>query len=348
LNRAQLNNINFNGKEAEKKQEKRRDIYAEMPIRALGYTNEIGEALRPVIGNWAWASWVPAIAYIGSDIADKYQQDEYGNQIPSGERATKQLSNQLLASVLMPTAAVKLGQTTVDMASGVVNKGISFSNKEKISNFVLDSMNTGEHKAFLDASGNVNKTAYAESLYPKMSERIKHKETHNMLLKPFYAVKEWLSDPFLVKPNKENINKRISNVVDRLVNTRQNLLDDIKPEKMSNKMFKKFGKDSEFAMQEATKLGNKLGKTAEETAAMAKSAKQGVAFNYISKMEKSANFKNKILLSAGGFVALSLLAKPIDHFVENVVIKKAVEPTIALVKGKKSTPTKQQDSNYNA
>ena len=62
-------------------------------------------------------------------------------------------------------------------------------------------------------------------------------------------------------------------------------------------------------------------------------------------MEKSHVFKNKILLSAGGFVALSLLAKPIDHFVENVVIKKAVEPAIAMVKGKgndKTPPTENK------
>ena len=83
MNRAQLEKINFSGEKLLSeplKQERRKDIYMEMPIRALGYTNEVGEALRPVIGKWAWASWVPAIAYIGSDVADKYQQDEFGNQ----------------------------------------------------------------------------------------------------------------------------------------------------------------------------------------------------------------------------------------------------------------------------
>ena len=98
LNRTQLNNLKSGRenlvKEPEKKQEKRRDIYMEMPVRALGYTNEVGEALRPVIGSWAWASWVPAIGYITADVVDKYKQDEYGKQEPSAERATKQLSTQ--------------------------------------------------------------------------------------------------------------------------------------------------------------------------------------------------------------------------------------------------------------
>ncbi len=342
LDRKQLKNINFGAestKEApkpEEKKEKRRDIYMEMPVRALGYTNEVGEALRPVIGKWAWASWVPAIAYIGSDVADKYSQDEYGNQVPSGERAAKQLSNQLLASVILPTVAVKAGQTAVDMASGVSKPGLAFSNREKISQFVMNSMNSGEHKGFLDAAGKVDKAAYTESLVPKMAENIKHKQTHNMLLKPLVAIKEWFADPYLKKPKKADVDGYMGKVVERLVDNRQNLLDGIKPEKMSEKMFNKFQQNSARAAKAAREEAAKLGKTAEEAAKMAKSARQGVAFDYIQKMEKSHLFKNKILLSAGGFVALSLLAKPIDHFVENVVIKKAVEPTIAFVKGKTS------------
>lgn len=347
LNRNQLKSINFNGetveKEPEVKKEKRRDIYMEMPVRALGYTNEVGEALRPVIGKWAWASWVPAIAYIGSDVADKYSQDEYGNQVPSGERATKQLSNQLLASVILPTVAVKAGQTAVDMASGVTKPGISFNNREKISEFVLHSMNTGEHKGFLDAAGKVDKAAYTESLIPKMAENLKHKRTHNMLMKPLVAIKEWFADPYLVKPKKANIDGYMGKVVERLVDNRQNLLDGIKPEKMSDKMFGKFKLNSAYAAKTAREEASRLGKTAEEAAKMVQSAKQGVAFEYIQKMEKSHLFKNKILLSAGGFVALSLLAKPIDHFVENVVIKKVIEPVIGLAKGQSNN--KSENTN---
>ena len=34
----------------------------------------------------------------------------------------------------------------------------------------------------------------------------------------------------------------------------------------------------------------------------------------------------KILKTIGGFIALGLAIKPIDHFVESVVIKKFVQP----------------------
>lgn len=337
LNRTQLKNINFDGENINKeelKKEKRRDIYMEMPIRAFGYTNEIGEALRPVIGPWAWASWVPAIAYIGSDVADKYAQDEYGNQIPSTERATKQLSTQLLASVLLPTAAVKIGQNTVGMLSSLSKSKLSFNNKEKISDFVLNAMDRGEHKNFLDNAGKVNKQSFADSLTPKMAEKLKHKEAKRMVLRPLNAIKNWLAEPYLKNPTKADVNSGISRTVDRLVDNRQNLLDGIKPEKMSNSMFKKFQSEAMKASHAARKLAMEAGQnTAQVTEAM-QSAKQSIAFDYIKKLEKSHNFKNKALLSAGGFIALALLAKPIDRFVENVVMKKAVEPTIAYVKNK--------------
>lgn len=347
LNRAQLKSINFDGEnlnKEEKPKEKRRDIYMEMPIRAFGYTNEIGEALRPVIGPWAWATWVPAIAYIGSDVADKYAQDEYGNQVPSGERAAKQLSTQVLASVLLPTVAVKTGQNTVGMLSSLAKSGLSFNSRERISEFVLNAMDRGEHKNFLDDAGKVSKKAFAESLTPKMAEKLKHKETKKMILKPLYAIKNWLAEPYLKNPKKADVNSGITRTVDRLVENRQNLLDGIKPEKMSEKMFKKFTSDSARASHAARKIAMSAGQNADEVAAAMKSAKQSVAFDYIKKLEKSHNFKNKALLSAGGFIALALLAKPIDRFVENVVMKKAVEPTIEYVRNK----TNRDNSNPKA
>ena len=47
-----------------------------MPIRALGYTNELGEAIRPISPMLANLSWLPAIGYISADIADKYNKNE--------------------------------------------------------------------------------------------------------------------------------------------------------------------------------------------------------------------------------------------------------------------------------
>ena len=50
------------------------------------------------------------------------------------------------------------------------------------------------------------------------------------------------------------------------------------------------------------------------------------AKSILKEFHNSQIFKNKLIKTAGGFIALALLAKPIDDFVENIVIKKTVEP----------------------
>ncbi|KAJ8984136.1 hypothetical protein NQ317_017786 [Molorchus minor] len=48
------------------------DIYRQTPIRYLGYTNEIGEAFRSIIGNkWVNFSYAVATAYVLADTVDK-------------------------------------------------------------------------------------------------------------------------------------------------------------------------------------------------------------------------------------------------------------------------------------
>ena len=42
-------------------------------------------------------------------------------------------------------------------------------------------------------------------------------------------------------------------------------------------------------------------------------------------------FKNKLLKTVGGFIALGLLVKPIDKFVEHFVIDKFVEPRLTML-----------------
>ncbi|MCM1265897.1 MAG: hypothetical protein NC200_06830 [Candidatus Gastranaerophilales bacterium] len=328
LQRDQLKNIAFKSEKTEEqkpveenkesKKEKRKDIYLDSPIRALGYTNELGEAIRPISPLLANLSWLPAIAYIGADVADKYKQDEYGNEDPSGKRASKQLATQLLASVLLPTAAVKTGQSIVDNSAAYGKKGLSLTHRENISDMVIDSINTGEHKAFLTPDGKIDKALYKESLSGKIDEVIKHKKTHKKIIEPFVNVIETLKKPFIKTPKTESIKGYADAVIDRLIDTRQQLLDGIKPERMSKKAFDKF-------------------------MALAKDApieeKQSMAFDAIKKMEKSKMFNNRVLKSIGGLVALSIMAKPIDKFVEHVIIGKMVGPAIDKV------GNKPQDTN---
>ena len=58
--------------------------------------------------------------------------------------------------------------------------------------------------------------------------------------------------------------------------------------------------------------------------------------------------KNKMVKTLGGFIALALLAKPIDNFVEHIVIKKTVEPGLDLLSNTfKSLSGKQNKTKEN-
>ena len=74
-----------------------RDPLIKWPLRGTAFTNEIGEALRPLIGNYATLSWAPALLYFGADVYDKYKNDqtEYS---PDSRRCLKQACFQFLFS----------------------------------------------------------------------------------------------------------------------------------------------------------------------------------------------------------------------------------------------------------
>ena len=69
--------------------------------------------------------------------------------------------------------------------------------------------------------------------------------------------------------------------------------------------------------------------------------KQSLAFDAIRKMEKSKMFNNRIIKSIGGLAALSIMAKPIDKFVEHVVIGKFVGPAIDSINAKPKENTNE-------
>ena len=48
----------------DKKTGEYKDPLMKWPLRGAAFTNEVGEAMRPLIGNYATLSWVPALMYI--------------------------------------------------------------------------------------------------------------------------------------------------------------------------------------------------------------------------------------------------------------------------------------------
>ena len=124
-----------------------KDPLMNWPLRGAAFTNEVGEALRPIIGNAANMTWVPALMYIGADVYDKYKNDqtEYS---PDSKRCLKQAIFQGLASVFLPVVAVKLGQNAFSQFGKFTEDKISLNAKEHVSKVAEQFIANGKMRAY--------------------------------------------------------------------------------------------------------------------------------------------------------------------------------------------------------
>ena len=115
----------------ERKFEPKEDIYSKSPVRLLGFTNEVGAALSPLIGPVGeLVSYAPALSYIFMDVKDKYRRGEDGTYCESStKKAFEQLAFQTCASVVLPTAAVKTAQS---VANKIIDSKFMFPVKDSL------------------------------------------------------------------------------------------------------------------------------------------------------------------------------------------------------------------------
>ncbi len=124
-----------------------KDPLMRWPIRGLAFSNEVGESLRPIIGNYATLTWIPVLMYIGADIYDKYKNDqtEYS---PDSKRCLKQAIFQGLASMLLPIIAVHTGQDIFSQFGRLSENKISFNDELFISKNAQQFIANGKMRAF--------------------------------------------------------------------------------------------------------------------------------------------------------------------------------------------------------
>ncbi len=91
------------------------DIYIESHLRKLGYMDEVGESLRPILetSNNGFVrqipnlSYIPAATYMALDVADKYKKGEDGTgHKPSLKMAAREALYQGIVSFALPMAIV--------------------------------------------------------------------------------------------------------------------------------------------------------------------------------------------------------------------------------------------------
>ena len=291
-----------------KEKQAKEDIYMKWPLRGLAYSNELGEIVRPMSGLVANLLWIPAIGYIAADVGDKYKHNRYGEVEPSKKRAGKQLSFQMLASVILSTAAVKAGQKITNIISSKGKTKLSINDREKYTRMITQSMNKGSHEKFInEATGFVDREKYTQHIMENIAEMDKHKKTRNKMFSPIAGIIDFIKKPFESKPKTENIQKYVSSTISDIMYTRDFLIQGHKPKNISDKLYKAFEKEAKNGTLEQ---------------------KKSAAYTVVRKMQGKKLFKNNAIKSLGGLISLAVMMKPIDNFVENVLIHKYIGPTI--------------------
>ena len=299
-------------------QENKNDILLNWPLRGLAYTNEVGEALRPLSGTLATLMWIPALMYIGADTWDKYargKNDDYQN--PSKKQGIEQGIFQSFASVLLPTAAVKAGQ---GVASGMYGKHSAEGIDARVISELAEIVNNNRIKNAVkngDDLKPVLKDMFADAVKEAENSSVITK-MHRKLLGWFTGASEELkytrkmacdSSGNLLPDVEKAINfieKNSRKIIDFETNTEKVLKENRALKKAYNSVLKK--KNINEAMKAATET-----------------------------LIKQIESKPRWIKVIGGFTALALAVKPIDLFVEHILIKKMVAPCLNMMEKKDST-----------
>ena len=201
------------------------DPLCKYPLRALGYSNEVGAAVSAMPG-WGktaeTALWIPALMYLGADIYDKYKRGKDGNYSKeSATKAVEQAVFQALASVILPTAAVRMGQGVAAQFTKFDGNGLSANVKEELldkleRDFLIGKFTKGDRvdadgvfrpgkaiaikrikdNTFLHELGNARKRRSEESVFRKLLNFFGHPgdlhasaKTDEKLIKNYLTVK---------------------------------------------------------------------------------------------------------------------------------------------------------------
>ena len=283
-----IRTINFgNGVQNNKQPEtqKYEDPLMKWPLRGAAFTNEVGEALRPVIGHTAaTCSWIPALLYFGADIYDKYKNNNTQYD-PNKGRSVEQAIFQGLASVCFPLCAVKTGQYIFSQFGKLAKDKISYNSQQYISGFANRFIDDGKMRAF-----DGKDEECVKEFIDKVVNNHDVKKTKKFRVKNFdkigkmeqYAEKT-IRD--LMQLRKDLLNSSADNMKTKWFLTYKKALDS--------------GQTSNVAIKTTLK-----------------------EFQY------KKNLHGNTIKTIGGFVALGLMIKPIDYFVEEIILKKYINPVI--------------------
>lgn len=284
-----------------------RDPLMHWPVRGLAYSNEIGAAIYSLYPVAGMALWVPALTYIGADVYDKYKNDETEYN-PSIKRGVKQAVFQSSASVVLPTMAVCYGQKAFSSLDKFTKDGLSSQSKIDVINMSLSYIEDNDLSSIRDKSYIDKFAGYVEENHVKEKNKINSLSPFKKFLSHLNPLKDTDN---ISRADNSKLSVYAKKHAEEIAKIYEALSNNKKPDNMSDKLFDKFKQVKK-----------------ELEAKNQKDALNKAITNIIKDYHNDKIFKNKILKTVGGFISLALMIKPIDKFVETVVIKKAIEPAL--------------------
>lgn len=292
---------------------KHSDPLRKYPLKAAAYSNELGTALSDVFPTAGTILWAPALLYFGADIYDKWK-NEGTTYNPSKRRGVKEAIFQACASIFLPTAAISAGQRAASSLSRFSDEGLSSKAKEDVLNASLNYMKSHSLHSYEG-----NPSAYTEDFVSSIkiaSEDARYKfETFSLPKKILSLLNPFKDIDGINFSNSSKLSSYAMKQAQETLSMRKELMKNIKPKQLSESLFEKF-QMRKIEYKKVYPPDKYLGKAAK---------------SILEDYHKNQIFRNKLAKTLGGFAALVVLAKPIDLFVENVIIKKAVEPSIQFI-----------------
>ena len=292
-----------------KHKDKYNDPLLTWPYRGLAFTNDVGAAVMDIAPGLGTALWVPALMYFGADIYDKYKTNEKEYD-PSGKRGFKQAVFQACASVIMPIVVVHNGQKVASMLGEKGKDGMSLQMKEEIDDFTVQLLKRRKLKDYeKDTEG--FKKEFNEHLITHLQDKENSMKTKN----PLKLLKRWI---FGAHHTEKLTEKKIAKIkgyagknIDEMFEIRKDLLQDKRPNNLSDKLYKKFNETKQAFAKDKHTIEGHVEDAIKET---------------LKQRQRDRLFHTKLWKTAGGFIALGSTIKFIDSFVEKYVIEKVVEP----------------------
>lgn len=308
INKAPQNGPQPTEKELTDNNEQYQDPLSDWKIRSLSYSNEIGAALNVIAPRVGAALWIPTFMYLGADIYDKYKNDKNVYN-PSSKRGLEQVISQSFTSILLPAVPILIGQKLTSPIGRIFSDRLSINEKDATIKHI---------HGFLDhAVGEIfeNKDIYEEKLKTSLSNRInaiKHDIKTDNIFKKVY--KFFNGDYALANTKKEKLEKFIQQNCQDIFEIKDDLLNGKKNDKISKKIYEQYMNDTPILEQ---LYGEDKGRQALRST--------------LKKYETSLIFRNKLIKTMGGIIALILLIKPIDLFTQKTLIEKVVDPGIDIL-----------------